>query len=70
MSGMRIGNYKTVARLGQGAHSTILHIRRSEDSKPYALKVVPIGGKRRPEVPGASPARVPRCPDCWTILTS
>jgi serine/threonine protein kinase len=28
--------------LGTGAHSTILHIRRNEDNKSYALKVVPI----------------------------
>src|SRR5439155_13499106 len=31
--------------LGTGAHSTILHIRREEDGKPYALKVVPIDKK-------------------------
>lgn len=45
MSGMRIGKYQTLGRLGQGAHSTILHIRRREDSKPYALKVVAIDNK-------------------------
>jgi eukaryotic-like serine/threonine-protein kinase len=40
-----IGNYQVLGTLGSGAHSTILHIRRSRDSKHYALKVVPIGGK-------------------------
>jgi serine/threonine protein kinase len=30
--------------LGSGAHSTILHIRRSADARNYALKVVPIDG--------------------------
>src|SRR5262249_54176309 len=44
MSGMRIGNFQVVATLGSGAHSTILHIRRSADAKNYALKVVPITG--------------------------
>jgi serine/threonine protein kinase len=44
MSGTRIGKFQVVGRLGTGAHSTILHIRRSGDSKNYALKVVPIAG--------------------------
>lgn len=38
----RIGAYSVVAQLGTGAHSTILHIRRKEDGRPYALKLVPI----------------------------
>lgn len=40
--GMRIGKFQVVGPLGTGAHSTILHVRRNEDSKNYALKVVPI----------------------------
>jgi serine/threonine protein kinase len=39
-----IGRFQVVGTLGTGAHSTILHIRRSADAKNYALKVVPIGG--------------------------
>ena len=42
MSDMRIGKFQVVGTLGTGAHSTILHIRRTEDSKHYALKVVDI----------------------------
>ena len=42
--GMKIGKFSVVGTLGTGAHSTILHIRRSEDSGNYALKVVPIDG--------------------------
>jgi serine/threonine protein kinase len=45
MSAIAIGKYKVLGTLGQGAHSTILHIRRSEDAKQYALKVVNIGNK-------------------------
>src|SRR4051794_22884008 len=41
---MRIGKLQILGTLGTGAHSTILHVRRSEDSTNYALKVVPIGG--------------------------
>jgi len=41
---MRIGKFQVLGTLGTGAHSAILHIRRSEDSKNYALKVVPISG--------------------------
>jgi serine/threonine protein kinase len=37
-----IGRFQVVETLGTGANSTILHIRRSADSKNYALKVVPI----------------------------
>jgi serine/threonine protein kinase len=42
--GMRIGKFQVLGQLGTGAHSTILHVRRAEDGKSYALKVVPIGG--------------------------
>jgi serine/threonine protein kinase len=42
MKAARIGTFQVLGRLGTGAHSTILHIRRSADSKHYALKVVPI----------------------------
>jgi len=41
-----IGKFQVLGTLGSGAHSTILHVRRSRDSKHYALKVVPIGGKQ------------------------
>jgi serine/threonine protein kinase len=40
----RIGKFQILGTLGKGAHSTILHIRRSADSKQYALKIVPITG--------------------------
>lgn len=40
----RIGAYQVLGKLGAGAHSTILHIRRSADSRQYALKVVPVTG--------------------------
>ncbi len=40
-----IGDFQILGTLGQGAHSTILHIRRSADGKQYALKVVPIESK-------------------------
>jgi serine/threonine protein kinase len=46
MSAVRIGKYQVLGTLGTGAHSTILHVRRSADSKHYALKVVPV---ERPE---------------------
>jgi serine/threonine protein kinase len=39
----KIGKFQVLGTLGTGAHSTILHVRRSADSKNYALKVVPIG---------------------------
>lgn len=42
MGALRIGKFQVQGTLGTGAHSTILHIRRSEDAKSYALKVVPI----------------------------
>src|SRR5215468_10312727 len=44
MSSMSIGKFQVVGQLGTGAHSTILHVRRSADGKNYALKVVPIDG--------------------------
>src|ERR1700683_2555843 len=45
MSALRIGNFQILGTLGSGAHSTILHVRRSADSKHYALKVVQIDKK-------------------------
>ena len=42
MSDITIGKFQVVGQLGTGAHSSILHIRRSADGKNYALKVVPI----------------------------
>jgi len=44
MSEITIGKFQVIETLGAGAHSTILHIRRSTDSTHYALKVVPIDG--------------------------
>lgn len=41
---MRIGSFQILGTLGTGAHSTILHVRRSADSTNYALKVVPVSG--------------------------
>ncbi len=38
----KVGKFQILATLGAGANSSILHIRRAEDSKEYALKVVPI----------------------------
>src|SRR5262245_51035410 len=38
----KIGEHTVLGSLGKGAHSTILHIRRSADSKQYALKIVKI----------------------------
>ena len=42
MSDFSIGKFLVLGTLGTGAHSTILHVRRSEDSTHYALKVVQI----------------------------
>jgi serine/threonine protein kinase len=42
MSDFSIGKFQVLGTLGTGAHSTILHVRRSEDSTHYALKVVQI----------------------------
>ncbi len=44
MSVNSIGKFQVLGTLGTGAHSTILHIRRSADSRNYALKVVPVEG--------------------------
>src|SRR5438270_49385 len=40
-----IGKFQILGTLGQGAHSTILHVRCQSDGRQYALKVVPIDGK-------------------------
>jgi serine/threonine protein kinase len=45
MSSIQIGKYHVLKTLGQGAHSKILHVRRSADARQYALKVVPIDDK-------------------------
>jgi serine/threonine protein kinase len=45
MAGLSIGKFQILGTLGAGAHSSILHVRRSEDGKQYALKVVDIGDK-------------------------
>lgn len=39
-----IGKFQVLGKLGTGAHSSILHVRRSRDARNYALKVVPIDG--------------------------
>jgi serine/threonine protein kinase len=44
MSDFQIGKFQVVGTLGTGAHSTILHVRRTADGKNYALKIVPIDG--------------------------
>ncbi len=41
---MKIGKFLVLGNLGMGANSSILHIRRTADSKQYALKVIPITG--------------------------
>ena len=45
MSEFVIGSFQVLGTLGAGANSRILHVRRSADSRNYALKVVPIQGK-------------------------
>jgi len=45
MAGQPIGKFQILGTLGKGAHSTILHVRCSNDSTQYALKVVPIESK-------------------------
>jgi serine/threonine protein kinase len=45
MAGQAIGKFQILGTLGKGAHSIILHVRCSNDSKQYALKVVPIENK-------------------------
>jgi eukaryotic-like serine/threonine-protein kinase len=42
MSIEKIGKVTILATLGAGAHSSILKVRREEDGKEYALKLVPI----------------------------
>ena len=39
---MNIGKFSVIGPLGNGANSSVLQIRRVEDAKAYALKVVPI----------------------------
>jgi eukaryotic-like serine/threonine-protein kinase len=41
----RIGKFSVVDTLGSGAHSSILHVRRDEDGKDYALKLVAVDDK-------------------------
>src|SRR5690242_16804037 len=45
MSEISIGQFQILGTLGTGAHSTILHVRRSADGRNYALKVVPLDSK-------------------------
>jgi serine/threonine protein kinase len=45
MSIDRIGKFTVLGTLGNGAHSSILHIRRAEDEREYALKLVAIDEK-------------------------
>ncbi|WP_439631587.1 serine/threonine protein kinase [Gemmata sp.] len=42
MTATAIGKFTVLDTLGSGAHSSILHIRRADDLKEYALKLVPI----------------------------
>lgn len=41
----KIGKFAVLNTLGSGAHSSILHIRRAEDEREYALKLVDIESK-------------------------
>ena len=41
----KIGKFTVLDTLGSGAHSSILHVRREDDRKEYALKVVAIEDK-------------------------
>src|SRR6266849_5951639 len=41
---MKIGKFLVLGNLGMGANSSILHIRRTADSKQYALKGIPVTG--------------------------
>lgn len=45
MSIDKIGKFTILDTLGSGAHSSILHVRRAEDDREYALKLVSIDGK-------------------------
>lgn len=38
----KIGPFSVVAHLGEGAHSSIMHIRRNADGRQFALKIVKI----------------------------
>lgn len=40
----KIGKFSVLATLGAGAHSSILRVRRADDGREYALKVVSIDG--------------------------
>jgi len=39
---LEVGKFQILGNLGSGAHSSIVHIRRSADGKQYALKIIPI----------------------------
>ncbi|MBN9122987.1 MAG: serine/threonine protein kinase [Planctomycetes bacterium] len=41
----RIGKFTVLGTLGSGAHSRILHVRRADDDREYALKLVNIDSK-------------------------
>jgi serine/threonine protein kinase len=41
----RIGKFTVLGTLGSGAHSRILHVRRADDDREYALKLVSIDSK-------------------------
>jgi serine/threonine protein kinase len=41
----RIGKFTVLGTLGSGAHSSILHVRRADDEREYALKLVNIDDK-------------------------
>jgi len=41
----RIGKFTVLRNLGSGAHSSILHVRRADDDREYALKLVNIDDK-------------------------
>jgi serine/threonine protein kinase len=45
MADISIGGFQVLGTLGTGAHSSILHIRRSANGTQYALKVVNIKNK-------------------------
>jgi serine/threonine protein kinase len=41
----KIGKFTVLGTLGSGAHSSILHVRRADDDREYALKMVNIDSK-------------------------
>jgi len=41
----KIGKFTVLGTLGSGAHSSILHVRRAEDDREYALKMVSLDTK-------------------------